>query len=172
MDLIYSLMPLKLLWKLRRPLPERMLIGCLMATGLIATGVVGIKMTTFHQVGKRDPFATTYPSLLARMEELLGIIAACMPCLKSPAERMLRRLGVISAHVWSTMTRPSFVNSKAVPADVRHPEIQEIPKEIPLDDRDSDLSQPPSNTGSGPKPEVSMGESSTPKNAPKGDDAV
>jgi hypothetical protein len=165
MDLIYSLMPIKLLWKLRRPLPERILIGCLMATGLIATGTVGLKMTTFHQVGKRDSFATTYPSLLARMEELLGIIAACMPCLKSPAELILRRLGVISSQVWSTMTRPSYVNSKAVPADVRHPEI-------PIDDRDSDLTRQPSNTGSGPKPEESMGESSTPKNAPKGDDAV
>jgi hypothetical protein len=55
MDLVLALMPVKLIRSLDRPLSEKILIGCLMATGLLATGIAGAKMTTFSSLGKGDP---------------------------------------------------------------------------------------------------------------------
>ncbi|KAK2789663.1 hypothetical protein FQN52_006002 [Onygenales sp. PD_12] len=105
-------MPIRLIWGLQRPLRERILVSCLMGMGLVATGTVCVKMTTFVTVGQGDPLSSTvWPSLLAKLEELLGIIAACTPCLKSPAERFLQRIGVISDRYANSTTRPSFVAS-------------------------------------------------------------
>ncbi|PGH04881.1 hypothetical protein AJ79_06966 [Helicocarpus griseus UAMH5409] len=112
MDLVFALMPIKLVWQLQRSIREKILISCLMAMGLLATASVCVKMTTFTKVGQGDPLSSTvYPSFLAKLEEVLGIIAACMPCLKSPAERLLRRIGVLSERYVNTLTRPSFVVS-------------------------------------------------------------
>jgi hypothetical protein len=47
--------------------------------------------------------------LFAKLEEEVGIIAACMPCLKSPAEELLRRIGVLGKQWCMGMERPSFV---------------------------------------------------------------
>ncbi|KAF2475932.1 uncharacterized protein BDR25DRAFT_339869 [Lindgomyces ingoldianus] len=110
MDLILALMPIKLVRSLNRPLSEKILIGCLMATGLLATGIAGAKMTTFNSLGQGDPMqATVKPSMWAKLEELVGIIAACMPCLKSPAQNLLRRLGLFSGDGMGS--RPSFVKT-------------------------------------------------------------
>lgn len=70
-------------------------------------------MTTFNNVDLGDPLqATVVSSMWAKLEELVGIIGACLPCLKSPAENVLRRLGVISDRY---MSRPSFVFSYSGP---------------------------------------------------------
>ncbi|PGH15611.1 hypothetical protein AJ80_05475 [Polytolypa hystricis UAMH7299] len=112
MDLIFATMPLKLILRLNRPIGERILIGCLMATGLLATAMAAWKMTTFTTNGTGDPMsATVWPSMLAKLEEVVGIIAACMPCLKGPAERALHHLGFLSAPSLESMTKPSFVAS-------------------------------------------------------------
>lgn len=39
------------------------------------------------------------------IEELTGIIAACIPCLRSPFQRALEYLGIVSAHGKTTMGR-------------------------------------------------------------------
>jgi hypothetical protein len=43
------------------------------------------------------------------LEALLGIVAACVSCLKAPGERLLHRVGLLASRV--EMTRPSFVIS-------------------------------------------------------------
>jgi hypothetical protein len=81
-----------------------------MAMGLFATGIAGYKMTLSTKVFKGDLLSTTVElSLWNRLEELVGIIAACIPCLKSPAERFLKRIGVLSTHFG--LSEPSFVIS-------------------------------------------------------------
>ncbi|KAH7112536.1 hypothetical protein B0J11DRAFT_498144 [Dendryphion nanum] len=113
MDLILSLMPIRLIRTLTRPTSEKLLICVLMALGLLATSVACIKMTTFNDFGKGDPLqATIKPSMLAKVEEQTGILASCLPCLKSPAQNLLKKFGVLQSH---QLTRPSFVNTVSLP---------------------------------------------------------
>jgi len=82
-----------------------------MALGLLATVITGIKMTTFHSFGTGDSTRDTfYSSLYAELELLIGIIAACLPTLKAPVERLLRRKGFLSEPAQASPSDLSFVN--------------------------------------------------------------
>jgi hypothetical protein len=112
MDLLLALMPLRLIRTLTRTTSEKVLISFLMALGLLATAIMCIKMTTFNDFGKGDPMqATIKPSMLAKIEEQIGIIAVCLPCLKSAGEKYLKKIGILKEH---QLTRPSFVNTVAL----------------------------------------------------------
>ena len=109
MDLTLALMPIRLVRTLTRSTSEKILISCLMALGLLAMAMMCVKMTTFTSFGKGDPMqATIRPSMYAKIEEQIGIIAACLPCLKAHAEKLLFRLGIFKEH---QLSRPSFVNT-------------------------------------------------------------
>lgn len=112
-DLALSLMPIRLIRTLNRSTSEKILICTLMALGLLATGIACAKMTTFTTFGKGDPMqATILPSLWAKLEEQVGIIASSLPCLKSPIERLLNNMGVLKEH---QLKRPSFVADLSLP---------------------------------------------------------
>ncbi|CAO2657949.1 Nn.00g072090.m01.CDS01 [Neocucurbitaria sp. VM-36] len=107
MDLVLSLMPIRLIRTLHRSTSEKILICFLMSLGLFATAVACAKMTTFTNFGKGDPMqATIMPSLWAKLEEEVGIIATSLPWLKRPAENLLKKMGLLKEH---QLTRPSFV---------------------------------------------------------------
>ncbi|KAJ4366233.1 hypothetical protein N0V83_007869 [Neocucurbitaria cava] len=107
MDLVLSLMPIRLIRTLHRTTSEKILICGLMSLGLFATAVACAKMTTFTSFGKGDPMqATIMPSLWAKLEEEVGIIATSLPCLKRPAENLMKKMGLLKEH---ELTRPSFV---------------------------------------------------------------
>lgn len=100
MDFALATMPIKLLRTLHRPRREKILVGCLMAMGLFATAVAAYKMTLSRKVFLGDTLSTTVElSLWNRLEILVGLIAACLPCLKSPAERVLHRIGVFTSEL-------------------------------------------------------------------------
>lgn len=114
MDFVLALMPIQLIRTLHRPLPEKILISCLMAMGLLATTISAIKMTTFKGAFLGDPLSSTViGSLWAKLEEQLGITAACMPCLKAPAEKFLRRVGILATRFGQSVELPSFVVRKS-----------------------------------------------------------
>jgi hypothetical protein len=97
MDFALAMMPIQLLRHIHRPLREKILIGVLMALGLLATGIAGYKMPLSKKVYLGDTLSTTVElSLWNRLEMLVGIIAACMPCLKSTAERFLQDIGILA----------------------------------------------------------------------------
>lgn len=105
-------MPIRLIRTLHRSRSEKILIGVLMSLGLLATAIACAKMSTFTNFGKGDLMqATIMPSLWAKLEEQVGIIASSLPCLKGPAERLLRKSGLIKEH---QLTRPSFVANSPV----------------------------------------------------------
>lgn len=121
MDLTLALMPIRLIRNLTRPLTEIILIGVLMATGLLATGVLCAKLSTYRTFGQGDPMqATVGPSMWTKVEELCGIIASCLPSLKEPGEKLLRRIGVLTTRLQNTL--PSFVNSHQI-------SLQGLPKD-------------------------------------------
>lgn len=97
MDFALAVMPIQLIRSLNRPLREKWLISCLMALGLLATGIAGYKMTLSKKVYTGDTLSTTVElSLWNRLEMLVGIVAACLPCLKSSAERLLHQIGILT----------------------------------------------------------------------------
>lgn len=113
MDLTLSLMPIRLVRTLHRSTTEKILICVLMSLGLLATAVACVKMTTFNDFGKGDVMqATIKPSMLTRLEEIVGIIASSVACLKSPIEKILKKLGIVKEHY---LTTPSFVNAMSLP---------------------------------------------------------
>jgi hypothetical protein len=129
MDLTLSLMPIRLIRTLNRSQSEKMLIGFLMALGLLATAINCAKMTTFTTFGQGDVMqATIIPSLWAKLEEEIGIIASSLPWLKSPAENWLKRMGILKEH---QLTKPSFV------ADMSLPTVKDDVEEASNDDADS-----------------------------------
>jgi hypothetical protein len=112
-DLALSLMPIRLIRTLHRSTSEKILICVLMALGLLATAVACAKMTTFTTFGQGDPMqGTIMPSMWAKVEEQVGIIASSAPCLKSPMETMLKKLGILKEH---QLARPSFVADLSMP---------------------------------------------------------
>jgi hypothetical protein len=79
-----------------------------MAMGLFAAVIAGYKMGITNKISKGDLLSTTVESALwNRLEGLVGLTAACMPCLKSPAERFLRRISILPKN--AGLSKPSFV---------------------------------------------------------------
>ena len=112
-DFVLSFMPIRLIRTLHRSTSEKVLIAILMALGLCATAISCAKMTTFPNFGKGDIMqATIMPSLWAKLEEQVGLIATSLPCLKRPVELLLKRTGVLKEHQLST---PSFVVDMSLP---------------------------------------------------------
>jgi hypothetical protein len=129
MDLTLSLMPIRLIRTLNRSESEKMLIGVLMALGLLATAITCAKLTTFTSFGQGDVMqATIMPSLWAKLEEEIGIIATSLPWLKSPAENWLKKMGILKEH---QLTKPSFV------ADMSLPTVKDNVEDMSNDDADS-----------------------------------
>jgi len=116
MDLTLALMPFRFVLQLNRTRTEKILIGFLMATGLLATGVLCAKMTTYPKFGKGDPMSeSVLPCVYTKVEELVGIIGACLPAMKAPAEKLLRKAGLMVTSVHNI--RPSFV--RTAPGDLQ-----------------------------------------------------
>jgi hypothetical protein len=113
MDLVLSLMPIHLIRTLNRSTSEKILICTLMALGLLVTAIACAKMTTFTSFGKGDPMqAMIKPSLWAKLEEEVGLIAVSAPALKSHVEHLLKRMGIYKAQ---RTVRPSFVDDLSMP---------------------------------------------------------
>ncbi|KAF2728173.1 hypothetical protein EJ04DRAFT_397423, partial [Polyplosphaeria fusca] len=97
-DLIFAAVPFIFIRRMQRPLRERIILSCLMGMGVFAAAASIVKTTLVPYYGITgdslwDAIDLTLWSIL---EEQVGIIAACIPCLKSPFERTLHRIGFLS----------------------------------------------------------------------------
>ncbi|KAH8589186.1 hypothetical protein B0O99DRAFT_725828 [Bisporella sp. PMI_857] len=93
-DLTFSLIPLTFVWRLRRPVFEKVVVGILMSMGLTATmaAIMRLSHSMFYHYDP-DPLRNTIiGALWCKLEEVIGITAASIPYLKSPTEQLLRRL--------------------------------------------------------------------------------
>lgn len=117
-DLAFAIMPMFFVWKLNRPLLERILISVLMALGLCATATVAVKiyLATISDTIVVDTYRETLRVCLwCRLEEYLLIASACAPFLKALIERFLSRLGVAK---FMYLTRD--LNSFQFSTDISH----------------------------------------------------
>ena len=96
-DFIFALIPLVFLRHVRRSLRDRIIIGFLMSLGLFASAASVIKAVTVQGFNESTDTGTGLSiALWASIEAQVGIIAACIPCLRAPFVRLLSRLGISS----------------------------------------------------------------------------
>ncbi|KAK5659901.1 hypothetical protein OQA88_13365 [Cercophora sp. LCS_1] len=96
-DVTLSLAPMVVLWKLHRPLRERVLVCGLMALGLLASTACIVKAVIVREWDdqRTDSWALAVSIATWTMaEQILAVMAACGPSLKGPLERVLGRWGV------------------------------------------------------------------------------
>lgn len=122
-DLIFALVPISFIRIMHRPLREKIVLSMLMGMGVFAAAASIVKTTLVKSYGRTgdtlwDAVDLTLWSIL---EEQTGIIAACIPCLKSPFERTLQKCGVLSTrkgsgyHPHAYHNRPRRIDSHQLP---------------------------------------------------------
>jgi len=96
-DLALSMAPMVILWKMHRPLRERILVCALMAVGLLASASSLVKAITIQEWGNPDVDSWALAESIATwtvVEQELAVLAACSPSLKGPLQRLLGRMGI------------------------------------------------------------------------------
>jgi hypothetical protein len=113
-DVILSLLPLTFIFKLHRPLREKIILAGLMGLGLFASGAAVVKLLlTKKYVTGPDPLWDMFDlGIWAMVELFIGIYAASIPCLRAPFEMLLRKLGALTAREKSYTYTTSTSNYK------------------------------------------------------------
>ncbi|KAM5349867.1 hypothetical protein ACJ41O_006372 [Fusarium nematophilum] len=95
-DIMLSLAPTVFLWKLKRPLREKMLVGALMGLGMFASVASIVKTTLVKEFGvAKDGWALTNAiATWTALEQLLAMIASSAPFLKPLVQSALHRMGL------------------------------------------------------------------------------
>jgi len=123
-DICLSIAPMMILWKLRRPRRERILICCLTGMGLFASGASIAKALKVGEWGRGDVDMWALAVSIATwtiVEQFVAVLAACSPSLKGPIEYLLARCGILLTGAASPhFSFPSMVRTHA-------PEIADTP---------------------------------------------
>ena len=95
------------------PLREKLVLTIVMGMGLLASAATVARLTLIKDYGVGGDFSwdNSAMAMWAHLECDIGIAAACIPCLKSPFEKVLRRVGLLSPRELSAVYR----NQKYLP---------------------------------------------------------
>ena len=97
-DLCLSLSPVTFLWKLNRPMRERILVCLLMGTGLFASAAsiakAVIVLNWVHVPGDDLWSMAVSIATWTVTEQFFGVMAACFPFLKPLVQRCLTHFGI------------------------------------------------------------------------------
>jgi hypothetical protein len=97
-DFIFAFLPLAFIFKIRRSLTEKILLVFFMGFGLFASACAAVKIALTPEFFMSEDYfySGVTMGIFAHLEAHLGIIAACLPCLKAPVTNFLRRFGLFS----------------------------------------------------------------------------
>jgi hypothetical protein len=100
-DFMLALLPISFLRKIQRPVRERVVVGGLMGLGFFAGVASIIKIVAAIEFGgDGDPMnASINIGMWSVIEELVGFIVICIPCLRSPFQRVLQHCGLLSVRI-------------------------------------------------------------------------
>lgn len=128
-DVFLSLAPMIILWHLRRPLRERILVCGLTGIGLIASLASGVKVIMIQKWGGAEDLWALAMSISSWtvIEQFVAIIAACSPSLKGPIQRALERLGIELTKIDSKL---SFIYMPSRAARNPHGSRYEVDSEV------------------------------------------
>ncbi|KAJ4364161.1 hypothetical protein N0V83_009616 [Neocucurbitaria cava] len=107
-DFALALMPISFLRKIQRPVRERISVGALMGLGVFAGIASILKIVAAAQFGRTGDSVneSVMIGMWSVLEELVGLIVICIPCLRSPFHRALEYCGVLSVRIRQhTLTR-------------------------------------------------------------------
>ncbi|KAK1757163.1 hypothetical protein QBC47DRAFT_175887 [Echria macrotheca] len=97
-DMLLSLAPMWIIWKLHRPRRERIFVCCLTGMGLFASGASIAKAVMVGRWGThKDADSWALSMSIATwtiVEQFVAVFAACSPSLKGPIEALLARFGI------------------------------------------------------------------------------
>ncbi|KAF2837319.1 hypothetical protein M501DRAFT_995907 [Patellaria atrata CBS 101060] len=98
-DIVFALIPITFIRKMSTPLPSRLILGILLALGLLAGAAGIVKCTYIPSLGtSKDPFRDLIDlTLWNAVEEHVCVLAACLPTLKRPCEKLLGRWGLVTS---------------------------------------------------------------------------
>lgn len=96
-DIIFACIAVSFVREIKRPLREKIVVSFLMALGILAGAASITKLTKVKKYTRNRDWLYDGVDLVIWniVEAQAGIIAACVPCLKSPCERLLRRFGLL-----------------------------------------------------------------------------
>lgn len=145
-DVIFSLIPLTFLHHIRRSAPHRVVIGLLMSLGLLASAASVVKTVMVHRfdVGGDASGNGIAIALWASLESVVGIIAACLPCLRGAFLRLLHRLGIYTEFA-SRVVEDSSTWPATLPAAEQSSKFEQNPNPF-FDDSGRGESEAPSDT--------------------------
>lgn len=107
-DIVFTIMLLSLIRTLHRHRSEKILLGGLMSLGVFASASALVKIAFMRQYDLQGDSLriVMVVSLVVRIEEAIGIIAACSPYLKNMAASSLAYMGVKlhTSSVWHLTT--------------------------------------------------------------------
>ncbi|KAF1813795.1 hypothetical protein P152DRAFT_292173 [Eremomyces bilateralis CBS 781.70] len=97
-DVLFALLPLTFIFSLRRPLRDKLVLAFLMSLGLLCTIAGTRKLIYVKEFQKLNEKDTTWSSVEMRVwafaESYVGIMAACIPCLRAMFESGLKKIGI------------------------------------------------------------------------------
>jgi hypothetical protein len=107
-DVIFSFLPVTFIRQLNRPLREKIVLYFLMGLALFGSAASILKTIQANNFTKKDDslWVGVDITMWCFVEQQLGIIAGCLPYLKSTFERALTRFGLLPS---LPTTTPSFV---------------------------------------------------------------
>ena len=89
-DLLLCIIPLPLLWKLKLPRREKVIVTLIFGLGLFASVASIMRITVLHDVQNIDATIGTVPTLNWSVAEVgTGCICASLPCLKPLIKKLL-----------------------------------------------------------------------------------
>ncbi|KAK4194534.1 hypothetical protein QBC40DRAFT_32709 [Triangularia verruculosa] len=124
-DLLLSVAPMFILWNLRRPLRERIVICILTGMGLFASGASIMKavvIADWRNVDDQWEMAMTIATWTI-LEQFISLFAACCPSLKGPIQALLGKCGI---NLTRQDTSVSFVH---IPSRMRENQLRREARE-------------------------------------------
>ncbi|KAK4646183.1 hypothetical protein QC761_208210 [Podospora bellae-mahoneyi] len=124
-DLLLSVAPMFILWNLRRPLRERVVICILTGMGLfasVASIMKAVVVADWRNVDDQWEMAMSIATWTI-LEQLISLFAACCPSLKGPIQALLSKCGV---SLTRQNTNVSFVH---IPSRMRENQLRREARE-------------------------------------------
>ncbi len=129
-DVIFALIPISFLKNLQRPFRDKVVLTFLMGLGVFTSAAVIVKLNFVGNFGKTGDVLWDTVDLAAWsvVEQQVGIIAACVPCLRTPFERILRRLGLLTR---KTINGSGYINAEGGSYSLHNVTSKKVRIEIP-----------------------------------------
>jgi hypothetical protein len=100
-DFVFAALPINFLRKIQRPVRERAIAGVLMGFGVFAGIASIVKIAAAAQFGRTGDMIdeSVNMGMWSAVEELVGFIVICVPCMRPAAQRAAQTFSGMTTHV-------------------------------------------------------------------------